>query len=985
MVLFFVILISNFPFSGYLTGWDNLHPEFNFSSNFSRGIKSVWQANQGLGTYGGHGYAATLPHTAIIFLLSLIAPDMYLRAIFTFLCLFIGGIGLFFLVLKLLNKQPSSIKSAAAFLGGAFYMVNFGTVQNFYIQLEAFIVQFAALPFLFLTLILFLEKRTIKRFIWFSIVNILATIQGFIPPLFFVYMMILGIFLLSYVIHKDFIKRFKIAFLVGISVLIMNAYWLLPVLNFSMTRSDVYLNAYNNLSSTEDFILKNQKYGNVENLVILKGFISEAIDSEPGGSVFPIFSQWLIHISNIETLIIGYVLFLVIIIGVIYTIVNKNVAFRLAFIAGFILIFSLLATDTPPFRYITELMQQAPVLKQAFRVAFTKFSLGLGFFFAVFFALGAAGILHAFYKMLENKKRIRIIISYICITFLSAGLIYFSIPIFSGYFIYPRIKTEIPQAYFQMFDFFKIQDKTERIANLPQGWNWGWTVYNWGYTGSGFLWYGIEQPIMDRAFDVWGTSNEAYFWELSHIIYSEEYGSLPQLFEKYHISWVVLDKNVVPYLNAKGALYADNIDAYLSSSPNFTLTQNFPPEKPGQKEIKIYKFNRKLSPLFSTSKNVLPKYNYAFFDPAYSLGNPYISKPQEDASYFPFRTLFSNRRFGENPTTISATHIATSDIFTSITAPIPEKYKNYIPDIPQFPEQYKELLSAGVERTDEEITIRTRNTWLPEYSYKSSLDPYFLNHKASNCNSVTLPSEAYKQEAINGDILRFTSRNSENCYAIILSQLFQRYGYLIAIDSRHISGKRLQFAVINEDSRKVEIEYSLTANTEFEKTYVFLPPLKYYGKGYSLVFNNISIGKPETINDLKSVTVQAFPYELITNIKLIPPPTVISTKKEILSNFQSYDTGWHAYTFENEPNFIQKTFPFWFGSELNDHVLVNNWANGWVINSESKDKEIIIIFLPQYLEYAGFLLLLGYTSVIAIIGLKSHFKHHKKTSALNGR
>jgi hypothetical protein len=80
---------------------------------------------------------------------------------------------------------------------------------------------------------------------------------------------------------------------------------------------------------------------------------------------------------------------------------------------------------------------------------------------------------------------------------------------------------------------------------------------------------------------------------------------------------------------------------------------------------------------------------------------------------------------------------------------------------------------------------------------------------------------------------------------------------------------------------------------------------------------------------------------------------------------QSYHPGWKAYIVKHETSnvkhFLNTFFPFIFGKEIKEHVLVNNWANGWRLKEPSKPADqstLIIIFLPQYLEFLGFLLLL---------------------------
>ena len=75
-------------------------------------------------------------------------------------------------------------------------------------------------------------------------------------------------------------------------------------------------------------------------------------------------------------------------------------------------------------------------------------------------------------------------------------------------------------------------------------------------------------------------------------------------------------------------------------------------------------------------------------------------------------------------------------------------------------------------------------------------------------------------------------------------------------------------------------------------------------------------------------------------------------------------------------NALTEMFPYLFGKRLTDHVLVNNWANGWSFDSvygersrTTQDKlittnhsqpttptTIYIVFWPQILEFLGFAL-----------------------------
>ena len=164
-----------------------------------------------------------------------------------------------------------------------------------------------------------------------------------------------------------------------------------------------------------------------------------------------------------------------------------------------------------------------------------------------------------------------------------------------------------------------------------------------------------------------------------------------------------------------------------------------------------------------------------------------------------------------------------------------------------------------------------------------------------------------------------------------------------------------------------------------------MPPLDQYGLGYSLLFDNISIGNEKTSNDIGKITIQPFPYQFVKQIRLTPPNLNSET---VFVNAHSFNNGWLAYEISCNTNHvtcnIKNAFPILFGKRLSDHVLVNNWANGWKITQEfsgsqmsdlsSKNSNlptansqqlITIVYWPQYLEYIGFgMLVVGLIFVI---------------------
>jgi hypothetical protein len=178
-----------------------------------------------------------------------------------------------------------------------------------------------------------------------------------------------------------------------------------------------------------------------------------------------------------------------------------------------------------------------------------------------------------------------------------------------------------------------------------------------------------------------------------------------------------------------------------------------------------------------------------------------------------------------------------------------------------------------------------------------------------------------------------------------------------------------------------------------------------FGQGYSVQLKNASISEQRSLNDILNLSVHPIPYRLLSQLKVIddtstvqlkstsnsdsldvyhPNPTYYSIvlnrqlfpqqDNDVLVLSQSFDDGWKAYEIKCSTDStqcaIKKFLPFIFGTELNNHVLVNNWENGWKIDNNTESL-IVIYYLPQLLEFTGFGMLLGIPVLIILTRKKS--------------
>lgn len=1069
ILVWFIVVLTNFPWGVYFTGWDNLHPELNLYDNIYRALSGVWQAHQGVGHTGGHGYSATLLHSLFIGLLSLFFPDWSLRSIFTFLMLLVGSLGTISFTQFLTKDKTKSFQHLAMWSSGLYYLLSLGTVQQFYIQLEAFIVHFAFLPWLLLTFFYLLEKRNRKTFIQFLLVNVLATPMGFIPPLFIVYIMILTILSLGWIITQRTIESIKTVVIAGCIVVCVNAFWLFPLAHYSITRSNEYLNSYNNITSTPEFIEKNKKYGTIEHVSILRGLYFDSRDSVEQGISFLIFESWDAHLRNPVVSLLGYISFAIIVLGAGVTLLKKyddetNVVVkrRLFFIVSLVC-FTGLATNIPIFAQASDFLREyVPVFKQAFRIAFTKLSISVLLCYAVFFGVGIACLVELILK--KKNKVLHSMIFAIPLLF----FIVYSFPIFQGSFLYKNAQHNIPQAYFDLISFMKTQNRNERIANFAQGWRTGWVIYNWGYSGSGFLWYGIPQPILDRSFDVWSPYNENYYWQVSRAIYRKDFAEVKKILTKYNVTWVLLDPNARPYESVKEPLSYDFLKASFDSDSDFVLTQSFSRNNSSQTVLPLllYRFNKATSLVTNIdAPSVGPTYSFTDSDTAYNTFGNYVTT-KENNIYYPFRSLFNGRNgeelffpineedenlviettlpkkqgivkvkeaFSLEPyisAQLSFVQDATSSalllqylppkialnnklitktdtIQTILRTEKAERVELFINGnltpvrLTQNQTESFMLRTNAVNIIDTDVndnfqtitirppsldtfledievsesTINILNISIPKAEgtpYTSNKDPLWSSNTEHVCSPVEPRNQPFQQFINNKWIIR--PKDNTECISFYLPELPQRSGYIARFTTSFVGQLPARFFTLNEETKRADIAIPIPKNPTKKSYWIPISPQMNDGIGYSfkfLVFPSVTGQQKLTLDNF---SVWPFPWTGLVSLKLITKEfntsntfsiqsenkhtgyirTNVSPNIPYIALNQGFDNGWKAYEVDSK---LGEIFPFLFGNELKDHVLVNNWANGWEIPQSNTNKTIVLFFLPQLLQWFGFLLI----------------------------
>lgn len=646
-----ILAFTNYVPGAWLTGWDNLQQELNFDINWSRHLDSAWQEYQGLGLAATMGHASDTVRLVIVKAMSFIISSHNLRYAYLFVCLAVGALGLYALLSWLatqlrerrrLNVSTTQIR-LIAFVGALFFILNLGTLQNFYAPIEMFPTQWAFLPWLFLYIFKTLEQPKAKNFLIFAVISLLATPMAYTPTLFLVYALaVAAVFtlkLFTSILHpKELGSVFRRIFGLGIIILVVNSFWLIPfVYSFANNASSTVIDAKINQMSSEDSYALNQKYGTPANLALLKGFWFDNIDYKIQDKEFGyMFDEWRSYQDIPAIPAIGYLMFGIVLIGVLYSYI-AGLPYRYSLTLMLIIGCIIFLNSNPPFgQMFDELRNAIPAFKEALRFPFTKISPLLTMLYAVFFGLGTLAILQL------TKKISGLQIGLPLTLILSIMLVIFSFPMFAGHLVYKELQVKIPDSYFEMFNWFNQQPESLRIADLPQANFWGWNFYDWGYRGSGFMWYGVKQPVLDRAFDVWSNKNEQYYNEVSNAIYTLNFDQLAQIAQKYRIGWFVYDSSINVVLNEEHQkFYREQFIPLLNKDKRFKLEQTFG----DQLAVFSYLENTQnpepitvVKPTQNISGSLIPNYQ----DAAYNEGE-YVTTEDANTAYLIPNTNLNDR------------------------------------------------------------------------------------------------------------------------------------------------------------------------------------------------------------------------------------------------------------------------------------------------------------------------------------------------------
>ncbi|MBL7036685.1 hypothetical protein ISR94_02450 [Candidatus Microgenomates bacterium] len=882
-----------------LSGWDTLHPEFSFWEYFRRSLNGVWMQHQGLGAVASQSHPAELSRLLIVYLLNLVLPLNLVRYSFFFLCLALGVLGVYYFSEFLLSLKWKKYIKPASFLASLFYLLNLTTVQQFFVPLEMFAVHYATLPWLFLFASKYIKQGGRKTLIWFGVVSLFASSMAHTATLFYAYLLCLGLFTVILNFRRSVV-------LIGLTILV-NSFWLLPNLYFIKNHSQEVSSSKIHTVFTGEAFLQSESYGNFNDLALSKNFLFNWTNFDFSmGEFTDLLSVWKDHLSKPYVEQIGYVLFGLALLGIIVSVFTKS-WYSLALVPSFLLaVFFWINSNYPIELVFDHLRNNINLLKEGLRFPFTKFSIILVMILSVWFSYSSMFILKVFG---------RIKLGFIYLLIVVGGMVYFQLPQFKGYLISPSMKVNIPNEYFQAFDWFEDQDESGRVASLPLNTYWGWQYNDWGYQGAGFSWFDIKQPILEREFDRWSMYNESFYNQASVSLY----GNKPEIFEKvlqkYQVRYLLLDESIINPGGDQEILRISEIKDVL-----FQL---------GFQEV----FKQGFLTVYDTQ-------SVANFDTGITTDS-FISTLND-------YTLVNADLVYSGSDSVFLEHGNYAQDESGIGYP----FVNFDPRGPVTIELKNSQLEFQNTTTNSTATLavseKLEETFEKEHGFE----------EPKNCDLKEKGDVEREQLEVGR---RYKAQNSGvSCDYFIFSDLDKNLGYVLHIKGKNTKGRSLKVYMYGWETKRVELE-ELLVEGEFDSYFVIRPS----SDSYTINLETRSFGKVLSENTVNTLELIPFDIDLLTNLYIDPTSEIFKTNNLEVVNVKKYGTSIYKIQTKGE-GLLQLGQGYedgWLGltktgsglSKL-EHVKVNSWSNGFMVPDGSD--VVYIIFWPQLLQWGGFVLLL---------------------------
>lgn len=535
-----IISVLNFRGDYSILTNDNYSPELNPSLTINRIIYSpAWREYRSLGV-PSDSESADLFRAVVFEIFSNFLSVEVISQGYILFCLVVGVLSFASLSSNLFSNDKTNRKQYYL-LGGIFYLTTLWTAWVFVFPMMPYVAQFGFLPLLLLSIFHFVGRPSSINALKIFLAGLLLSTSYLISTLFFINLGLVVIFSIWRVLKNEKFKSgIKKIFIIIFLTLVPNLIWILPFPNYLFGSSGEIMDSSVNRQITESTIdVEKEKMTGVNSM----RFYTRLLDTyDSNDQEFKMFKSADNYI-DIEALnVLSFVPVLFCVIGLIFVIRNKHWYLLPVWVLAFVFWLLLKNQNDPLGSVYMWLQENISVFRQVFRWPTSKF----GQVFLVGLCLSAVYGAVNFFKFIcsfgkGGKKSLCLggILALVILQLSFAGYLFY------GELAADRSYVQMPEEYDELSEYFDENDPNGRLFIIPTANNSYFREYNWGFIGSGFMWYQIPNPMLEKALSVGSAESDFADRELENSYLSEQAEEFWDDLDKYDVEYLLVDRSLV--------------------------------------------------------------------------------------------------------------------------------------------------------------------------------------------------------------------------------------------------------------------------------------------------------------------------------------------------------------------------------------------------------------------------------------------------------
>jgi len=648
LLLFIIIGVTVRP-GQFILGNDNYSPEVRPGVTLTRSvINPTWRSYRALGV-PSDSEQADIVRSAAFTLLARFIPLWILSQGYVFLAFLIGCFSVGYLASALYLERKETEKGEAVFLiSGVFYAMNLVAFWMMYSPLKVFLAGYAFLPLVLWRLICWIRKPLPMQAVWLFISVALLTTSAMVPTTFIVESgLIIFVIVWETVFGEKRSWKQSLWAIFGALCIIFGTqlYWILPFISYVKTNSEALQQSYINRALTPGMLFNELKFNTIGNT--LRYYFSWIFITNDDGTLQFIFRDWFTKQWFVQ---IGMFLPPVgVILGTIWMLVKKQ--WRLLwlpflYIAGLILIVG----ANPPLGFLfTYLQKTIPLFEQVFRWQSSKLYPLMVIPMSVVGAYGFVVVASWVKQRLVRYSMYGVVVGFMCVLFW---------PYFTGNLVGKESFQSIPSAYYALSSYLTKQGIHDRIVLAPEANTLYFRNYSWGFFGSSFMNYLIDNPLIEKALTTGSMESEGAQNLMEQALYSGDQKMFVQTLRLYHTPYVLLDTSATRLHN--GYTYDwDTIQIMVAKNPALTLVWQ-------ESFLSLYRINASIEEKNTEYSILYSGHNFqtlnTFFARTPSVYS-YVSNLQISGLIYPLALQFSSVEEGENNLHLTSFYTGPADTF----------------------------------------------------------------------------------------------------------------------------------------------------------------------------------------------------------------------------------------------------------------------------------------------------------------------------------